>query len=131
MNLHGFMLKNNNWKLKSAFFPKWNENNNEKLKLRLWCLTVSHWNIFQWKGYLTFTQKGNLEYSLNLIFSHFHNSLSWINEKNKSYDSMLIWTSLKWLGIGSTNEFRSRSTIVLFGKHLKDRFLSIHKFMNC
>ena len=62
------------------------------VKLRPWCLEVSHWNIknVNEKGYLTFTPKGNLEYNLNFILYHFHKFLSYINEKDKSDHDMLI-----------------------------------------
>ena len=42
------------------------------------------------KGYLTFALKGNVEYNLKFILSHFHKFLSYVNEKAKSDHDMLI-----------------------------------------
>ena len=60
------------------------------VKLRPWVLRFHTGTYVNEKGYLTFTQKGNLEYNLNFILSHFHKFLSYINEKNKSDHQMLI-----------------------------------------
>ena len=96
-------VKKYNWKLKICIFfpPSEMKIKMKRVKLRPWCLRVSHWNIFQWAWYLTCTQKGNIDYTLYFFFAHFHNFL---------WKRQIWWLNadlnyLQWLGKGSTNEF--------------------------